>query len=229
VNIVIPYRPSNNGLELKYALRSIEKNLTGYGEVFIVSDRPPKWITNVHTLLLSEETEKNSRNIVNKMLFASNRREVGENFIRWDDDIYLNKPLDVKDFKYWYQGTLADAIFQHRNNVRYRKYIENTAMKITDREFYYDIHTPIVYNKEKLKNLTKYDWSTFYLSKTMYCHHAGVEGVEMEDGKLVATMTEKEIIDYISGRLFFCTSPHSISSAAINVLESLYPNPSKYE
>lgn len=227
MTIVVPYRLAHDGIELKFMLRSIEKNLTGYNEVVIVGDKLPSWITNIKHLPRHEETDKSSRNIINKLLHASH--ELREDFIRWDDDIYLNSKLGVKDFKYWFSGTLADAIKDHRNNVRYRKYIENTAFKITDSALFYDIHTPMIYEWRKMDFVRHYDWSTNYLSKSLYCHHAGVIGEGVEDCKIRAAADEKETRELIDGKLFFCTGPQTMCPLVNDILTELYPNKSKYE
>lgn len=228
MNIAIPYRLAHNGIELKFMLRSIEKNLTGYKDIYIVGDRLPDWLTNVKQITQGEEAQKSSRNIINKILAAS-RSISDDKFIRWDDDIYLNQPLDVKDIKYWYEGTLSDQIKEHRNNVRYRRYIENTAFKITDSALYYDIHVPMIYETKHLGFVKDYSWETNYLSKSLYCHHAGVEGVEVKDVKLKAAAEEKEVREAIEGKMFFCTGPQTMCPLVNDILTELYPNKSKYE
>lgn len=229
INIVIPYRTDpNNGLELKYALRSIEKYLAGYNDIFIVGDCP-KWVRNVKHIDCREESAKLAKNILNKILHAFTIRDVGEDIIQWQDDIFLTMPLRVEDIKYWYEGSLEQAIFRHHGN--YKAYIENTAKKITEGKPYFDIHAPIIYNIDVFQKLAAtYDWQTRnFIIKSLYCDLLQEQGVKMHDCKISGPMRYNQIKEKINGSLFFSTSPQGISDEMVEIFEELYPEKSKFE
>lgn len=228
MNIILPYRADpNNGLELKFALRSIAKYLTGYGEIFIIGDSVPKWLKNVTVIPCHEQNEKLAKNILNKILLSF--QYAGEDVLQWQDDIFLTRPLNVTDIKYWYDGNLEQAIFRHHGS--YKTYIENTAKKITEDVPYFDTHTPIIYNKEVFNKLAaKYDWQTKnFLIKSLYCNLLCDPGVEMADCKISGPMRYNQIKEKINGSLFFSTSPQAVSDDMVEVLRELYPEKSKYE
>lgn len=226
MNIVIPYRYERNAVELKYALRSIESYLKGYGEIFLVGERFPSWLQNVHYITCAEETAKSPVNIINKLLKASSVREVGDPFIRWDDDIYLTRELNVSGMEYWYDGTLGQAIDKHFG--KYKQIIQNTAYKVTDSEKYFDVHAPIIIHERFLLRTAKLDWAKPMLVKTSYCNNVfEISGTEMRDCKIGGP--GKDVLKEIEGSLFFSTGPLSIEPKLVEALEKLYPKPSKYE
>lgn len=220
MNIVVLYKPEpHDGIELKMALRSIEKYLTGYDEIFVIGEQFPQWL-KAKTILVQEDSKKNPRNIIIKLLKAA---ETMETFIRWDDDLYLTRPLDVKDFKYWHEGTLEQAIKRHHGS--YRELIVNTAYKLTDSEKFYDVHTPMIVEAKYLKQQSEITWNG--LTKTTYCHLAGVQGEEYKDCKINGPREGNR--EKIGQSLFFSTSPHAIDPEMIEIFNELYPENSIYE
>jgi len=188
----------------------------------------PGWVQNVNNRHCTEQAVKLSRNIYDKILKAFEFREVGESAIQWHDDIFLTKKLHVKDLKYWHEGTLEDAI--EKNQGSYKQYIVNTGLQITGAAKYFDIHTPIIYEKEIFRSLKKYDWQNKnLLVKSLYCHEAKVEGVELKDCKIFQPYEKSEIEKKIAGKLFFSTGPQGLSPAMGEIFEGIYPEPSKYE
>lgn len=238
MNIIIPYRKEpNGGMELMYALRSIQKYLTGFKEVWIIGDCPA-WVKNVNHIPCEEQTGKNARNILNKILKAFERsREVGETVLQWQDDIFLTQPLNIKDIKYWYDRTLEEAIYEHHGS--YHSYITNTALKVTEAARFFDTHTPIIYKKFRFEQLAKtYDWQRKnYILKTLYCTNGfvnpqyidGVQTEQMKDCKIATPLRFNEIKKKIAGSIFFSTSPQGLNEEMIEVFEELYPEKSNFE
>lgn len=229
LNIVIPYRKDGNGgVELKYALRSIEKYLTGYKDIFIVGDKPPKWAKNLKHIHCGEESAKCARNILNKLIEATKHREVGDPFVQWQDDIYLTRPLHVKDIKYWYDGTLCQQI--EKVHGRYHKIVLNTALELTGNEYYWDVHAPIIYKRGFLNLVACYPKfkEKDCLVKTTYCYTAQVEGEPMKDCKIHCPQPKGKIYEKAKDSLFFSNSS-IIDTILVEVLNELYPDKSKYE
>lgn len=226
INIVLPYRLAHDGIELKYALRSIEKYLTGFKDVYLVTDSPPKWYKGkvIHCF---EESAKTSLNILNKLIKAGSVREVGETFVQWQDDIFLLKPLDVKDIKYWYDGTIEQA--EEKARGKYKRYVINTGMLIGGVSLYFDTHAPIVYSTTYLKHIHSLVADKPRLIKSIYCNEAGdaAEYEEMSDCKFSEPYT-LDIKDQIKDKLFFSIGP-GVDDTIAGILEELFPTKSKWE
>ena len=232
MNICIPYKSeAHNGIELKYALRSIEKYLTGYEDIYLIGDKFPAWLQNVKFVNVSEPEKKTSRNILAKIMASF--EHAGDTVLQWQDDIYLTKPLDIQNIKYWYEGTLEQAI--ERSHGGYKSLVENTARQITENGKFYDVHTPIIYHKKFLELvLSKYKWHKYqYLVKTLYCKQIPEwligRSDEIKDCKLHGPDTKENRLNKIKDALFFSTSPQSIDLDMIEIFETLYHEKSKYE
>lgn len=236
MDIVIPYKKeSRNGLELKYALRSIVKYLSGYDEIFIVGDKPD-WIQNIIHIKFNDDPSVKERNICNKILKACEDERVSDDFIMWHDDHFLLKPLNTKDFKRWYDTTLTEA---HKKATKgYKKAIENTlSILISDTNYTpkrnYDIHTPVIFNKNLFHYLNPGDhWKVELVVKSFYCNVAFDLSLDeqMDDLKINDIgLTREIILKVIRDRLLFSIGERALESPMIEVLEELYPLKSKYE
>lgn len=227
MDIIIPYRDDNNGgEELRFALRSIEKNLSGYDRIIIVSSSFPQWLTNVDKLIFFEESVKSPRNIMNKILFAMKAKKIST-AVQWQDDIYLTRKLHVNDIKYWYSGTIESMI--EKSIGRYRTMVKNTLTLLGPGAKYFDIHTPIIYNIDALFDVSiVFDWgNNEFLLKSLYCRNT--PGEEMKDGKLKQGEPEESILNIFNENLFVSSGPYSFNDTMKKILKSKYSEKSIYE
>jgi hypothetical protein len=217
VDIVIPYtKDKHKGLELKYALRSIEKFFDC--DVWVIGDKPKFDIKH----LPCSDGERKEFNIANKILTACKCEQISEDFIMYHDDHFQLKETEIK---YWHDGDLQRA--HDRARGLYQKALKNTidiGCKLN-----YDIHTPIVFNKEKFREVMKAPWGPDreFCVKSLYCK--GMKGEYMEDLKLNAPYPLNRIWEKLEGRTFFSTGNYAMTPDMIEVLETLYPEPSRWE
>jgi len=217
--------------EIHYALRSIEKYLTGYRDIYIVG-KPRAWLQNVK-YIDAEDVQGSGRrqfSIFRKTLAAAVHDDISDPFISWHDDIFLLKPLDVKEIKYWKNGTL-----RHKGVLSsgvYQRVVLNTRKRLIENghpEDCYDMHTPIPYEKMKFAQLADEDWSNDLIIKSLYCNKNGVKGEEMKHLKFLDPLKKEQIEKAIEGRLFFSLYDSAINESMKGVLQELYSEPSKYE
>lgn len=220
-DIVIPYLETyHKELELSFALRSIEKYLTGYAQIFIVGDKPR--LQNIIHIPFTERCEK-EQNIFRKIKTACQDERVSDDFIMWHDDHFLLKPLDK--IKYWYDGSLKELSVKARGG--YRTAVLNTLEKFPD-GFNYDVHAPVVFNKKTFLELT--NWTKEHILKSYYCNYTNVNDAEpFKDCKINFPISKTAIEQKIDGRLFFSTGPQAMTGEMVDVFEQLYPLKSKYE
>ena len=76
--------------DIKYSLRSLDKNFKGKGKVFIVGGRP-NWINvNTVTHIYAEDKERNKLvNAIHKILIACKDKRISEDFILLMNDDFL--------------------------------------------------------------------------------------------------------------------------------------------
>jgi hypothetical protein len=221
--------PLGNGsvlknFELRMSLRSIEKYLANYSDVWIIGDKPD-WLQNVNHIPCIDHTERPSDyNIMRKITKACEHPDVSESFLMMNDDHFLLDHFDINNFPNYYFSTLEDQV-KKRGMDTYGKRMNNSYQHLKSKGLptkHFDIHTPIVYNKELfLKNVTALDWNipNAYVIKSLYANALQIEGEEIPDNKVSQPPT--------SGKIF-STYPH-MKCSITRFLTEQFPNPSKYE
>jgi len=223
MDIVIPLGKGSlwEDNELRYALRSIEKNVTNYEKIVIVGEKP-SWLTGVLHIPQDDPHRCKERNIMEKVRTACLSPEVSEVFLFSNDDIYFMRPMSAHDILYWHSGTISTYSEGKRLNG-YMECMKRTNAVLVERgvkePLYYDIHVPIPYSKKLfLEVMAKYEWRqrSTYTVKSIYCNTLGIRGVYMDDVK------RKE------GGAFYSTTD-KILGLQRQHLELHFPEPSRYE
>lgn len=233
-SIIIPLGSGsrNNDLELRYCLRSIEKYLSGYGDIFIIGERPD-WLQNVIHIPLDEgfapQSYEKERNIFNKIMAVCKDERVTDDFLFMNDDHYLLKEYEAGKFPYYYHGRLSEK----RTVTDYKKTVKNTSEFIGD-VAYFDIHCPILYNKRKFGWLSFPDWNKHfgYCIKTLYLAYNSLSQFNTEeyaDLKISEPLTSSQIREQLTGRAWFSIGDKAFNGEIVDVLQDLYPLKSKYE
>jgi len=223
LTIVIPYKPDiHDGLELFYCLRSIEKNLTGFTDLVIIG-KPPDWYKGGF-IYTQDYAGRKQFTIYQKLLYAFEMTNAN-NLIKFNDDHFVNQPIQVSDFKYWHNGLLADEL-NRGLSMRYREAVNNTLKFQSGLNF--DIHTPIIYNKAQFRKLFLNKTEEVCI-KSYYCNTLRIEGEYMEDCKIDSLLSEEAIKERIKDRLFFSTGSNAIREPMKRVLQEMFPVKSRWE
>lgn len=232
-SIVIPLGTGSrhNNTELRFALRSVEKHLTGYGDVFIVGEKPD-WLRNcIHIPCqdYGDKTYDKERNIYTKIMAACADDRVTDDFLFMNDDHFLLQGYEAGNFPYYCQGWLSE----YMTVTDYKHTVRNMLKVFPDDTPYFDVHAPIVYNKAKFEAaLSQLDWSWpfGYCIKTTYCNAVvGLQSVEYPDLKINQCHTGTQIQRLIASRPWFSIGDRAFDGAIKNVLQELYPRKSQYE
>lgn len=230
MTIVIPYKDDIlSGVELLFALRSIDKYLTGWTNV-VITGTPPEWYRG-ESVYVKDCNGRKQFNIYSKILVACELKNVTEDFIMWNDDHFLLRPLGIEEIYNWYDGRLKDTAGKS-HGVRYLETIKNTLKVIPD-TLNYDIHTPCVYNKNMFKNLFREKSDevcikSYYFNHFVANHHV-VKHEPMKDFKINQLLSKEAIKELIKDRLFLSTSTNGMKKPMIELMEELYPNKSQWE
>jgi hypothetical protein len=227
-DIVIPLnnRSTQKNIELKYCLRSIERYLSGVGNIFIIG-YCPDWVTGCIHIPADEDPRNRfrDRNIMNKMMIACKDERVSDDFLMVHDDHFLLADYEAGAFPYYHMGLINEGQGQYGDTK------QNTRALIGQTNNY-DCHCPILFNKEKFIKVTRADWSKWYgyCLKTLYCVMNGIQGEYMKDIKIRMPLKAKEINQMIAGRPWFSIGDRCWTEGGMKeVLQMLYSTPSKYE
>lgn len=226
-DIVIPFKHSiNNDLELKYALRSIERHIPEAGDVVIIGDEPNWHPRNVAVVPFADRQAVywRDRNIAAKLLKACSLGWITENFIIFHDDNFLLDTLNPET--YYHKGHNWEAAGD------YKKVVDNTLEALGKDIKNYDIHAPHMVNKEVFQNAMKHlDWDKHwgYCIKTAYAIYSEIEGTEATDLKIQVPWPTIELNAMLDGRKFFSTGDSAWKPPVTNLLRQIFPHKSKYE
>jgi hypothetical protein len=229
VDICIPLndRSTQKNIELKYCLRSIEKHLSGVGNIFIIG-HCPDWVTDIIHIPTDDDPRNRfrDRNIMHKMVAACKDERVSNDFLMVHDDHFLLSGYEASVFPFYHHGPMNDGQGQYGHTKANTKTLIG---QVND----YDSHCPILFNKERfMRSVALADWSKWYgyCIKTMYCVMNGIEGEYMDDLKIRMPWDREVIMKVIEVRKWFSIGDRCFTdNGMLKVLEELYPNKSKYE
>jgi hypothetical protein len=239
-SIVIPlsaplgFGSRQDDIELRYCLRSIERHLSGYGDIFIVGHMP-KWVQGCIHIPATDDpkTWNKEKNIFNKIMLACQDERISEDFLFMNDDQYLLQKYEAGSFPFYCFGLLSDHVARED---QYGNTAKNTAQHIEVSDFYFDVHCPIVYNKSVFRSLQQFDWEKKYgyCIKTMYMQEywkAGnrVRAIEHADIKINEPISSNKIRMMISDHCWFSIGNKAFEGGIMGVLQELYSKPSRYE
>lgn len=230
MDIVIPYKKSSlNGLELRYALRGIEKYVSDRGNIFLVGESPD-FVHNVIHIQNAVRPEKQFKaaNIVSHLLCACRDKRVSDWFLFMADDHFLLKELAPN---YNHRGTLLESADKFTNHQSYRATLFNTIAKLSDSSPDYG-HGPMLFNKALfVRAMAQVDWTKpwGYAWKSLYCSLNGIKGEAQRDIKLKMQVNANYIFRLIKNQAYFSVDDRAWNTELVQVLMQLYPNPSQYE
>lgn len=229
--------------EMRYSLRSVEKHLKNVGNVFSIGHCPDltKGITHISFPDLPNPNINKAVNIKNKIMAAVNDERISDDFLVFSDDYFLNKDFDADAYPYFQRGTLEEGMKPLGSIDLYRRVYGNTIEVLKKHGLstkHFNVHAPIIYNKEKAKQAFEIaDWNTQlgFMSKSLYCNFLNIEGELQQDCKIYKWMEEIELKKFIEGAPFFSISDRGLFrgrvlwTPVVNLLDELYPNKSRWE
>lgn len=172
--------------EIRFSLRSIEKHLQNYRNIWIVGEKHPH-LTEINHISFPDKTTMPDTNIMYKVTRACEEKEISENFLFFNDDHYLLTNFDAATFPYYFDSTIKDFA---RPADAYTRRVKNTGKYLESKglpDKFFDVHTPIIFNKAKfLEHVTNGpDWAfpNQYVMKSIYGNALQIEGEQFKDNK----------------------------------------------
>jgi hypothetical protein len=213
--------------ELRYSIRSLVN--INHDKVFVVGGKPIWYYGNHIRVEYTGSKYSHARKNL-ETIIKSNR--ISDDFILMNDDFYILEPIG--DLQVYNQGLLLDKMNTYLSFAPSSKY---TRLIVSTYEFLleegykkplcYDLHVPMVMNKEKLKEAM----ATKRLWRSVYGNFNDLGGITIPDVKVYNEKGLENIKhDYLNSSYPFLSSQDStfrdLKSA---LLHRLFPNPSQYE
>lgn len=237
IDILIPLGSGSRykNLEIKMALRSIEKYALGYRKIFIIGQIPNFLYESDRLKLISKKDfkcNKESR-ISQKVKWAFENLDLTSRIAFWNDDYLLLKESDVRLIPNYHKGKLF-----RKNNTGYSKYLNITHYYLSNKNlptFNYDGHIPIIYDREKFLSISD-QWEDSrkhklgFVAKSIYgnnfCHN---NAERLGDIKLANTWNKN--IDTIMNnkRWLISYGDNALNSGFDKWMINNFPNKSIFE
>jgi len=155
VCVCIPFlQAAAQGNELKYALRSMQKNFREDFTVVIIGDRPD-WLSNAALHIEHNCMSKNPQvDVIDKIKNILVTEEVSDKFVWTNDDIYFVSPVSLADIETLkIVGELKEmpkvATVYSANREKTIALLEKARLPTRN----FATHLPIVFEKEKVLQL----------------------------------------------------------------------------
>lgn len=221
--------------EIRYSLRSLDKYGSGYDRIFIIGGKPSfldydkiihlEHVDNYHVV---------EYNVFRKLVYLSENTDITDNFILFNDDFYLLQEMDLSKMPYYYK--------RERIAVKYKCSNTFNDMAVLTRQFLlkykktiYDFkpHYPIIYNKQKLKELEqlyKLAFKTSPLGLSLRDLYGNWHNVPHKIFKNENKMMGRNVdVNEFVKNLDLFSSGNVITESEMNFLINKYPNKSKWE
>jgi len=178
--------PENNSQELRYSLRSL-KNIP-HGKVFIVGEKPD-WATNIGHIPVSQSKTK-GENVMMNLLTAAGSEQISDDFIMMNDDFFIMKKIqNMPDLNF---GDMKSLITRYV--TRYPEgsgYIDNMKKLyevLTElgygQPISYELHVPMVINRQNVQELRRSVSGLLYQFRTFYGNYFHIGGDTVGDVKI---------------------------------------------
>jgi hypothetical protein len=248
IDIIYPLGSGSkwNNNELRYSLRSIEKHIKNFRNVYIIGECPD-WIIkrsetegafiNGVTHIPFEESGHASKNIMEKILAACDQQDISEEFLFMNDDIFLMEDIDAASFPFYYDRNVVNHLSVYANY--YNEYIKATHSELIGSGLntkYFDIHVPIRYNKKLFPEvMDQFDFNKKLIVKSVYCNALNIQGEQRSDCKIMGKRPAKQILAEVENTTIFSTGDQCLldwsreESTVKTILKNTFPNKSKFE
>jgi len=176
--------------EIRFSLRSIAKNLKGYGKIYIVGEDPGGLKNVIHIPHPDELGPVNADgNIIRKVLRVCQEPELSNDFLFINDDHLISKPIKIKEIPAFHKGDMTTYSDQYWKFNPWRKRLMLTRDELIRQGLtanHFDCHTPILFNKVRFPEIvSRFDYATGIglCMKSLYGNIAYPDGTQLTDQK----------------------------------------------
>lgn len=226
-----------NDNELRFSLRSIEKNMKSIRNVYIIG-RKPEWATNVIHIYQPDILMNNADgNIIMKVMKAAKEERLSNEFLFMNDDHFIMKPIKPNEILNYHKAILSEKTASYFNNNMWSKRLLRTKKLLESLHkttYHYDCHTPILINKAKFIEIFEnidYKSSIGYTMKSTYGNIAEIEPKALEKEKVMikSPFDHQKIERIIADATFLSIKDEAINQDFEYFIHKRFPKKSKYE
>lgn len=171
--------------EFRYSLRSVCQNMP-HRRVWVFGGCPRDIVPDMRVRVVQEGKTKWDK-VRTMFRMAAENSEITDNFILFNDDFFVMKP--VNKIVPLYRCSLdrhiriLDSAYRNSSYSGLVKDVRKELIKKVDKPLSYEIHSPFVFNKKKLlKLIDKYP--NLHCTRTLYGNLYKIGGEQSEDFKV---------------------------------------------
>lgn len=164
IDIIIPYiLGPDDGLELKFAIRSIEKNFQHDNFRIIVIGDKPSWLSQADHVAFDRIPPQKYRNFTDQLLKLYSlltEKEISQQFIWTYDDVYFTGKVKLSDLKLLKAVAGFDKYPHHLDNAgagpNWLGTLKYTMKMVTGKggsNYNYETHLPRCFNRNRMLKL----------------------------------------------------------------------------
>lgn len=226
-----------NNNELRFSLRSVQKHLKGYRNIYVVGEKP-EWLSKAVKHIPCPDIYENNAdgNIIHKVLNACIREELSSTFLFINDDHILLKDINIEDIPPFHKGDLMDYPDKYFNVNIWRNRLGRTKDILREKglsTYHFDCHTPILFDKQKFIEIMQefnYQEGFGYTMKSLYGNSIG-QGVRLQVEKKTVFfhMSLEQIKERLKEPTFLSFNDDGLNIDLKFFLDDLFPKKSLYE
>ena len=237
-DVIIPLRSGGSPFgdrELRLALRSIEKNLKGFRKVCIGSSKLPAWVTGVEFVETGDVFPRKQMNIHYAIRSILKTPGIAEDVIFWADDNVLLKECHVRDLPLLVRRDDLMTFSNAPCERIWHRSLKQTGLALVEKgktSANFEAHTPIKFNREKYLMLEReFDFYSgvglCYIS--LYCNYYNLKPTGLMTQYKATFENEKVDAAALNGKMFAGYCDAGAKAGALELLENLFPEPSRFE
>jgi len=226
--------------EIRYSIRSIQQNLSGYRKIFIVGSDPGFLTGVIHVPCYDIYRGNADANIIHKILhlIKTTGDQLTDEFVFMSDDQFFLKQVRASDLKLYYSLDMTQVQASYFPNLTWRNRLKRTrdALMAEGKTAYNcDVHIPVLFNKDHFSAVfSSYDYATGlgYTIVSLYANNipdVSPAKLSGEKAEFFRPMSQTDIDQLTRSATFLAINDNGLNASMKEFLENQFPKPSKYE
>ena len=215
--------------ELRYSLRSVEKNLPHH-KVWIIGGKPADIKPDEFVRVIQNGMRSKWDNVRANLRRVGMNEDITEDFILMNDDFFINKP--IIEIPPYFRSTLYEHIVRiemkyNDTPTEYTRSLRKTCRAleaIGAPTLSYELHVPIILNRHKLLE-TIGAFPDERATRTLYGNYHRIGGTQMADVKVVPNT-----VAFDPDATFLSTDDSTFGDTPVGKhIKSQFPQKSRFE
>ncbi len=177
--------------ELRFSLRSVQKNLMGVRKIFVVGEDPGFLTEEIIHIPHPDPLSQNADgNMALKILRACQEKNLSNDFLFMNDDFIINRPIHAAEIPYMHKEDMKTRGEKFWTSQFYRYRLRRTFDVLKERglpTLQYDYHAPIIFNKHQFpKVMAQFDFQADigYTFRSLYGNCLGLPAIPVTGHKV---------------------------------------------